>query len=78
MPDSPSLSVTDLRTLARLCDAIRAMTLSGTLGPDAVRTVRTRLMSVEATDNRGADDQVVLARLEQLIDRLREELGANY
>jgi hypothetical protein len=78
MPESQSLSVADLRTLARLCDATRAMTLSGQLGHDAVHTLRTRLMSVDPTDDGGADDQVVVARLEHLIERLRAELGANY
>ena len=75
---SENLTVADLRALARLCDATRAMTLSGGLDPTAVNTLRTRLLSIEPTDDGGADDLVVVARLEHLIDRLRAELGADY
>ncbi|BDZ55191.1 hypothetical protein [Agromyces marinus] len=78
MPDSPNLTAADLRALARLCDATRVMTLSGRLDPAAVNTLRTRLMSVEPTDDGGADDLVVVARLDHLIDGLRAELGADY
>lgn len=75
MADSPNLTVADLRALARLCDATRALTLSGRLDPDAVNTLRTRLMSIEPTDDRGAADLVVVAQLEQLIDRSEPNLA---
>lgn len=63
--------------LARLCDAARVMTLSGRLDPDAVATLRRR-MEVDATDDGGSDQTVVVAHLERLTSRLRDELGANY
>ena len=52
--NSSSLDVRDLRMLARLCDAARAMTLSGRLDPEAVTTLRRR-MNVDATDDGGSD-----------------------
>ena len=64
--------------LARLCDAARVMTLSGRLDPEAVATLRRRIMGVEPTDDGGSDQSVVVAHLERLTSRLRDELGANY
>lgn len=52
MSESQSLNVADLRTLARLCDATRALTLSGKLDPEAVYALRTRLVSVQPTRRR--------------------------
>ena len=63
--------------LARLCDATRVITLSGRLDPDTITTLRQRI-SIEPTEGGGSDDAVVVAQLEHMIERLRDELGANY
>lgn len=76
--DSPKLEVGDLRILARLCDATRAMTLSGRIDPDAVSMLRRRIMGVEPSDDGGSDEAVLVAHLERIISRLRDELGADY
>ena len=63
--------------LARPCDVARAMTPSGRLDPDAVTSLRRR-MNVDATDDGGIDQSVVVAHLERLTSRLRDDLGADY
>ncbi|MFF2274601.1 hypothetical protein [Agromyces sp. NPDC058126] len=78
MTDSPKLEVRDLRILARLCDAMRAMTLSGRIDPDTISMLRRRIMSVEPSDDGGSDEAVLAAHLERIISRLRDELGADY
>jgi hypothetical protein len=75
--NSSALDVRDLRMLAHLCDAARAMTLSGRLDSEAVTTLRRR-MNVDAADDGGSDQSVVVAHLERLSSRLRDELGADY
>ncbi|MFF2368949.1 hypothetical protein [Agromyces sp. NPDC058110] len=75
--DPSKLDVRDLRMLARRCDAARVMVLSGRIDPDATATLRQRMI-VDASDDGGTDERVVVANLERLTSRLRDELGADY